>query len=215
MMRPGSLIRSSLLIVLCGVFTQAFAQRFEVYPYYGYASPTKLFGLEFKNSGVFGVKAGMITGSGWEVEGNLGRMSRFELEGMTRQIKALRWEGIGTYNFSPTGEERLVPFVSVGLGGYTMDVSDNAAGDRVVFAALNQQARVPGRPIVDNSQTLAFEDGKTFLSLSYGGGVKFHRLWGPLGARFDAGGTMLPNFFGHVVNSFEASGGVLISWGER
>jgi hypothetical protein len=59
------------------------------------------------------------------------------------------------------------------------------------------------------------EDGDTFFNYSYGGGVKGSRLWGPVGLRADIRGRTMPNFFGEHIHSFEATGGLLLSWGER
>jgi hypothetical protein len=170
--------------------------------------------LDLRNSKVFGLRGGIIGGNGLEIEGDLSRMSRFEFEGSTRDISALRWEAIGSYNFFSSGRT-LTPFVSFGLGGFTVDLEDETLGNAVTFATIRRIARVSTGPFSDTSQTLVITDNKTFLSLSYGGGLKAYRLWGPVGLRINAGAQTIPNFFDHHINSFEATGGVIFSWGER
>jgi hypothetical protein len=214
-MRLRSLTRSALFIALCGVFTPVFAQRFELNPYVGVTFPSSFFGLDVRNSKVFGLRGGLIGGNGFEIEGNLGRVSRFEFEGSTRDISALRWEAIGSYNFFPSESQALTPFVSVGIGGFTVDLEDDTLGNSAIFATTRRIARVPNGPFSDTAQTLVLTDNKTFLSLTYGGGVKLYRLWGPVGLRFTAGGQTIPKFFDHTINSLETTGGVIFSWGER
>ena len=159
MMRPGSLIRSSLLIVLCGVFTQAFAQRFEVYPYVGYTFPAKLFGLEFKNSGVFGVKAGVITDSGWEVGGNLGRMSRFELEGMTRQLDALSNMGLLSRFVGMLTDSRS--FLSYSRHEYFRRLLCNILGSDVKRGLLPDDRQLLGEMVTD----ICFRNARDYFGL--------------------------------------------------
>jgi hypothetical protein len=214
-MRLRSLTRAVLLIVLGGVLTPVFAQRYELHPYIGAAFPSSFFGLDVRNSKIFGLRGGIIGANGFEIEGNLGRMSRFEFEGSTRDISALRWEAIGSYNFFPSESQALTPFVNIGIGGFTVDIEDSTLGNSVTFATTRRIARVPNGPFSDTTQTLVITDKKTFLSLSYGGGLKVYRLWGPVGLRFNVGGQTLPRFFDHTINSLETSGGVIFSWGER
>src|SRR5262245_41570112 len=187
-MRLRSLTLSALFIVLSGVFMPVFAQRFELNPYVGVTFPTSFFGLDVRNSKVFGLRGGIIGANGFEIEGNLGRMSRFEFEGSNRDISALRWEAIGYYNFFPYESQTLIPFVNIGNGVFTVDLEDSTLGNSVTFATTRRIARVPSGPFSDTTQTLVITDKKTFLSLSYGGGVKLYRLWGPVGLRFNAGG---------------------------
>ena len=214
-MRLRSLMRSGLLIVLCGVLTPVFAQRYELHPYVGATFPSSFFGLDIRNSKMFGLRGGIIGGDGFEIEGNLGRMSRFEFEGSNRDISALRWEAIGSYNFFPSESQALIPYVNIGIGGFTVDLEESTLGNSVTFATTRRIARVPSGPFSDTIQTLTITDKKTFLSLSYGGGIKVYRLWGPVGLRFNAGGQTIPRFFDHTINSLEITGGPVFSWGER
>ena len=53
----------------------------------------------------------------------------------------------------------------------------------------------------------------TKFAVNYGGGMKFPRLWGPFGLRFDARGYTATGILSTRLNMFEVSGGVLISFG--
>jgi hypothetical protein len=55
----------------------------------------------------------------------------------------------------------------------------------------------------------------TFLTFSYGGGLKATRLWGPMGLFGDFRGRTVPNFFGHGNTWPEISAGLNFSWGEK
>jgi len=52
----------------------------------------------------------------------------------------------------------------------------------------------------------------TKLAFNYGGGVKFRRLYGPLGLRFDARGYSARGIFSSSLSLLEVSGGLLISF---
>jgi hypothetical protein len=55
----------------------------------------------------------------------------------------------------------------------------------------------------------------TFLTFSYGGGLKATRLWGPLGLFGDFRGRTVPNFFGRGNTWPEINGGLNFTWGEK
>jgi len=54
----------------------------------------------------------------------------------------------------------------------------------------------------------------TKFAFNYGGGLKFPRLIGPLGLRFDVRGYRTTGIFSRSLNLFEASGGILLSIGK-
>jgi hypothetical protein len=54
----------------------------------------------------------------------------------------------------------------------------------------------------------------TRLAINYGGGVKFPRIIGPFGLRFDARGYTAVGVSSGNLNMLEVSGGVLISFGK-
>ena len=53
----------------------------------------------------------------------------------------------------------------------------------------------------------------TKFAYNYGGGLKFPRLWGPIGLRFDVRGYTATGIASQRLNMFEATGGVLLSFG--
>ena len=61
----------------------------------------------------------------------------------------------------------------------------------------------------------ALGSSDTFLTFSYGGGIKGERLWGPMGFFGDIRGRSVPNFFSTSLNWPELSAGLTFSWGER
>ena len=52
----------------------------------------------------------------------------------------------------------------------------------------------------------------TKFAINYGGGLKFPKLLGRAGLRFDARGYTATGVFSHTVNMFEVSGGVMFSF---
>ncbi len=58
-------------------------------------------------------------------------------------------------------------------------------------------------------------DGDTFLTLTYGFGIKALSLWGPMGLHLDVAGHTMPNYFGHQMTWPQATAGLTFSWGER
>lgn len=50
------------------------------------------------------------------------------------------------------------------------------------------------------------------FAFNYGGGLKFPRVWGPFGLRFDVRGYTVPEVLSTKLNMFELSGGLLISF---
>src|SRR4051812_15153868 len=55
----------------------------------------------------------------------------------------------------------------------------------------------------------------TFLAMSYGGGLKVLRKWGPVGYRVGLRGRTLPNYSGFAYSWLEATGGLTFAWGDR
>jgi hypothetical protein len=81
-------------------------------------------------------------------------------------------------------------------------------GGGFVFDANGNAVPNPARSVVMN-------DGDTFLTLNYGGGVKAMNLWGPVGLRADVRGRTIPNFYGETTSWPEVTGGITFTWGER
>ena len=59
---------------------------------------------------------------------------------------------------------------------------------------------------------LDLSDIGTKFSINYGGGVKFRKLAGPLGVRFDVRGYSIPDVFSQTLNFVEGSVGLLFSF---
>jgi hypothetical protein len=53
----------------------------------------------------------------------------------------------------------------------------------------------------------------TKFAFNYGGGMKFPKLWGPFGLRFDLRGYTATGVFSNRLNLFEVTGGLLLSLG--
>jgi hypothetical protein len=54
----------------------------------------------------------------------------------------------------------------------------------------------------------------TKFAVNYGGGLKFPRIIGPLGVRFDVRGYTATGFSGGKLNMLEVTGGILLSFGK-
>jgi hypothetical protein len=123
-------------------------------------------------------------------------------------------------NFAPMfGMEHTLAFSSDYLLPHNAAAILNAKG--FVYNS-NLIINVPaGRavPYVTAGQGLVRQYGSpnltvgTKFAFNYGGGLKFPRLFGPLGLRFDARGYTATGVFSQHLNIFEVTGGVLISFG--
>jgi hypothetical protein len=58
----------------------------------------------------------------------------------------------------------------------------------------------------------SFGDIGTKFAVNYGGGIKFRKLAGPLGVRFDVRGYSVPGVFSQTLNFVEGSVGLLFSF---
>ncbi len=198
-----------LTILILGLSVQpGLAQKFEIHPYAGGIFPGDWRDtFQLKQDGIYGVKGGMFFADRFMVEGNFGYVNHFEFHNTDPRSRAFIWEAGPSVNFFNSMFGKAVPYVSVKAGGVTgfvgdlEDVADNSAD----FANLTP----PGGP------ALRLEDGDTFFQVSYGGGIKGYRLWGPMGLRAEVRGRSMPNFFGNSVTWLETTGGVTFSWGER
>jgi hypothetical protein len=124
------------------------------------------------------------------------------------------WEFTADYNFNnstPFGA-KVLPYLGIGAGGLTANVRPAADGSRSVVLA-------PGASILNAngtpSQFIALQNNDTFFIVSYGGGLKALRLWGPVGLRGEVKGRTMPNVFGRSNTWPEVTGGLTFSWGEQ
>jgi len=211
-----------LVVGICGV--PAFAQKYEVNPYAGgqwmtnYRAPGTSTVLDFKNPAIFGLKGGVAVTDNIMIEGNGGYMNQFNFRDFSYRTHAWLYEVAGTYNFNHVNIRGIRPFLVLGVGGETLDINstiNNGDHDAAVYPVMLDQPIFGNSPIPRTMDAVVVKSGDTFFNFSYGGGVKGQRLWGPMGVRLDFRGRTTPNFLNSKFNAFEATGGLLFSWGER
>jgi hypothetical protein len=183
------IVRSVLtsLLLAGSLVTAASAEEFEVAPYAGgFVSGKVADVLSVNNQPMYGIKGGWFTNKNFEIEGHFGYINNLSYAETLTRKRAYIWEGLATYNVSKF-------YGSFGLGGVTTSVSADSVE---VFGDA-----IPRRD--------------KFMSMSYGGGLKVLRKWGPVGYRFDIRGRTLPNYNGFAYSWLETTGGLTFSWGER
>lgn len=186
-MKPGAF---TLLIGLLCIACPARAQKFEVSPYAGGFFPGKFAGvIDVDREGMYGIKGGMFIRRSIEVEGHLGYINNLSFKDTLTRKKAYIWESAVSYNF---GARRKF-YGTFGLGGVTTTISDDT------------------RSLFDPSILTT----DRFLSISYGGGVKELRRWGPFGYRVDVRARTLPDYYGFRFSWLETTAGLTFAWGER
>jgi hypothetical protein len=213
-----------LLSSVAFVPSSLFAQAAEINPYaaYHFTGDNDQVG-GFHNGQLFGVRGGVYLGKSFELGGNYAWKNHFQPDSGNNPARlagalgfpqgsgrAHIWEAELTYNFGSTNMlgSFVRPYIVGGFGGLTTKVKDP---DTFVLN-VNEFDTVAGPVFVAND---IMESGDTFFTFSYGGGVKAHRLWGPMGIFGDVRGRAIPNFFGHGTNAFEVGVGLVFSWGER
>jgi hypothetical protein len=217
-----------VLVVLLGCVCTSvplFAQAAEIRPYGGFYWPGNNNQVgEFKNNQLLGVRGGFYVTKGFEIGGNWGWSNHFQpsdsnaaaafagILGFPQgKVRANIWEAEFSYNFGSQAwfGTAIKPYVVGGIGGLTANIKD---GDDFV---LNTRS-VPTAfgPVFFPNDTL--HSGDTFLTFSYGGGVKAERVWGAMGFFGDFRGRTIPNFFsGHGTNWPEVSAGLSFVFGEK
>jgi hypothetical protein len=181
----------SCLALLAGVAVTANAQKYEIHPYAGAFFPGKFAGvLEISNGAIYGMKGGVYLTRSIEAEGQVAYFDNVAFDGTSTRKKAYLWEALASYNFALF---RIRPkfYGTFGVGGLTTGIS----ADSVEFWG-------PSIPTRDS-----------FLSLTYGGGVKALRQWGPLGYRTEVRAHTLPNYYGFRLTWPELTAGITLSWG--
>lgn len=216
-----------LLALLLVSATGAFAQKYEIHPYAGgmfltdfKADPDQIGRFDFKNPGVFGLKGGVFLTQNFQIEGNAGYLNSFKFRNhVDPKIRAGEWEALGSYNFGAKRFKGVFPYASLGLGAISLHVNspiNHNTTKEAVYVVQVPPTPVPGSPFSRTVKPFIVTDGDAFFTISYGGGIKAQRLWGPLGFRVDLRGRTMPNFYNHqTVHGFEPTAGLLFSWGER
>ena len=195
-----------------------FAQEYEINPYAGGLSMSSFnSGLNFKNPAIFGVRGGAFVSDHLMLEGNAGWLNQINFVGYNYRTSGILYEGAASYHFHHVTKYGVAPFVTFGAGGLTAKVgnSGNINNNGSVVYVYPLATPVNQGPIPNTLGVLTVRNNDTFFTFSYGGGLKGERIWGPLGLRADIRGRTLPSFYGQTINSFEATGGLLVSWGER
>jgi len=214
----------AIVISIAVLPAAAYAQKYEVNPYVGgfFPGPNATLG-DFRSEGIYGVKSGVFVTSNFQAGGNLGYINHFEPNGSNavsqnaslqsdrHSIRAILWEGEGSYHFATRNMagSGVTPYFTLGAGGLTTVV--NEAGSVLLGG---NQVDVDGN-IVAAPRTILLQNRDTFLTFSYGGGIKAMRLWGPMGLRADIRGRTIPNFLGNSTSWPDLTGGLTFTWGER
>jgi hypothetical protein len=202
------LVWMGIVFVLAGA-PALFAQKYEIHPYAGmfWAGRTNV--GELKNEGMYGLKAGIFLDPNFELEGHFGYINHFEVKGIDPKSRGLLWELAGDYNFSAKEwpvVRQFTPFLAVGAGAIRTRLEDT---DTFSFIT-------PPNPVtLTGPRTVQMGDGDTFFAVSYGGGIKSVRLWGPLGLRLDIRGRTMPNYYHSTPTWLETTAGINFIWGEK
>jgi len=221
-------VRFALIALVLGVFAANLAaQQVEIYPNAGAYWPSKTDFGKINADGIYGLKAGMFMDHNVELEGSLGYLNHFENGSLanplnpqfgipTRGVYGLLYDVNGSWNFGNRNfwGHRVSPFVSLGVGGLTAYVKHADSVD-ITGGGFVGTNPFTGELITNSARHVAMDDGDTFLTFNYGGGVKAMNLWGPVGVRADFRGRTIPNWYGQTMNWPEITGGILFSWGER
>jgi hypothetical protein len=181
----------SCLALLTWLAATASAQRYEIHPYAGGLFPGKFAGLfEVEDGALYGLKGGVYLTNALEAEGHIGYVSNLAFDGTLTRKRGYIWEGLVSYNFTLL---HILPklYGTAGIGGLTTGVS---ADGRSFWGS-----EIPAKDV--------------FLSLTYGGGIKALRQWGPLGYRAELRARTLPDYYGFRFTWPEASAGLTLSWG--
>jgi len=217
-----------VLVSLTALPLSAFAQFAEINPYAGFYWPgspalTPFSVGDFQNNQLLGARGGFYITSNFEIGGNYSWSNHFQPKnkdvasalagaaGMPQaRVRANIWEAEFSYNLASHSAfgHSVKPYATVAAGGLTTTVGDKG------FVLNTRAVTLPSgaRTLVAND---VLRNNDTFFAVSYGGGVKVQRLWGPMGAFGDFRGRTIPNFFSQTFNWPEISAGLTFSWGER
>jgi hypothetical protein len=212
--------------LVCFAFSSVslFAQAFEISPYGGFYWPGNNNQVgKFQKNQLLGVRGGGYVTPNFEIGGNYAFSNHFQPRDSNAAaafagalgfpqpaVRSNLWEAEFTYNFGrhALGGAAIKPYLTAGGGALRATVKD--AGQFVLNT--QQVSTIFGTAFAPNN---ILDDGDTFFTFSYGGGVKAARLAGPLGFFGDFRGRTIPNFFlGHGTNWPEITAGLYFSWGE-
>jgi outer membrane protein with beta-barrel domain len=223
-----------VLLLIAGSTRVVSAQALEAYIFGGAnGRGSKVFDAKIPSGGTYGFKFGGFFDQNVELDGNLSWYNHFGLsapEGveifhpvtdvLDTEVRALLWEASASYNFGARKVgAQWTPYVTFGAGGITSRLKNADS----IFVTGGGFVRNPlfspgsSRPalIPNPARQIVMDDNDTFFTISYGGGIKAMKLWGPAGVRFEIRGRTIPNFYSEGVTRAEYTGGLLLSWGER
>ncbi len=221
------IVRSSLILAVLTVMTATlFAQRVEIYPNAGFIWPRHIAdGQNFRDQAIWGAKGSVFLDSNTQLEGSFEYLNHFQLReplnpfdsvfGVVQPaVRGFLYDANFVYNFGerPFFNKRITPFLSVGAGGLSTYIPDASSvfiqgGGRVINAA--------GAVVPNPAPSKTMDSGDAFVTVNYGGGVKFPKYVGPIGFRVDVRGRTIPNFFSHTATWLEPTAGITFNWGER
>ncbi|HXK62530.1 MAG TPA: outer membrane beta-barrel protein [Acidobacteriota bacterium] len=182
-------------VLVSGVFFSTLSARtWELNPYVGVFAPTEVNSFDLKNPATFGIRGGVFLTPDLQLEGGMGYANHFESTHTDPKSRGFLWEANGLYHFHAG---RLRPFALFGVGALNAQVD---------------KATVPQAP--DPNSVPFFRDGETFFNVSWGGGIKAQRLWGPMGIRADLRGRTIANVRDDTVTAAEVTAGLIFDWGE-
>ena len=233
-----------LLLSFAFVPSSLFAQAAEINPYAGFYWPGDNNGVgKFQNNQLLGVRGGGYITPNFELGGNWAWTNHFQPKSSNEaaalagdlgfpqgRVRANIWEAEFTYNFGARKMfgSNVRPYLVGGAGGLTTKIKSDTESLRASCAQIGSESpcfvlNVNTFVVQNNNQQRVvhtandvLESGDTFFTFSYGGGVKWQRVWGPMGFFGDFRGRTIPNFFnGHGTNWPELSAGLTFSWGER
>ena len=196
---------------------------FDISPYGGFYWPSGSHDSvgDFKNNQLLGVRFGGYVSPNFGIGGNVSWSNHFQPKSSNTAaslagalgfpqgaVRAWIWEPEFTYSFGSRGlfGHSFKPYLVGSIGGLTARVKDE---DEFV---INVRPITPTSKVFVANDVLESKD--TFLTFSYGGGLKWNRVWGSMGTFVDFRGRTTPNFFGHGMNWPELSAGLTFSWGE-
>lgn len=189
------------------------AQKVEINPYGGFIWPSGTNVGHLKDQAIYGVRAGFFLDPSFELEGNFGYLNHFEPRDIDPESRGWLWELAGTYNFSERDwylPANFTPTLSVGVGAITTKLDGNATTFNRFGSIQLQDGTSLG-----TVTPYRISDGDTFMTMSFGGGIKSNRLWGPVGLRADVRGRFLPNYYGSSPIWLEAVAGITFGFGAQ
>jgi hypothetical protein len=202
-MRPNWRRRLLLSVAIITIAAPAlFAQAYEVNPYGGFFWANHTNAGRLRDNAIWGGRAGVFLDPSFELEGNVGYINHFQVTDIDVRNRGFLYEIAGNYNFSEKAwpvSRQFTPFVVVSAGAITSHLKDVPT-----FTFVGPQG-----------QSIEMTHHNTFFQVSYGGGFKSVKLWGPMGLRFDVRGRTLPNYYHSTPTLLEVTGGVNFMWGER